>query len=1251
MDNEIWNNIKKIIKSLFKIKRKLILLIIIIIVFFILLGLFDYYLDIDNGKNKTSDPANVAGAVMKNNSTAKLSLEEGKFSTTKTAQEVWDELIKNESDLNKYLKGPEELAKLIKAEVVTQYPDIRKNPDEPINWSEELKTDSNDISGIVKLNRTISGEKIDISEEEMKTLDKEYEEYKEDMERKIKEQKQKKSDNKKKNEDKELEKTMKKEEWMENKGFTSKNGKWQKDKTIRMTYIDPESFENKMKQYRKTGSEEDKKEAMKYFTLEKSNAPKPGKGIDKIQSLEKVLFIGDSFTAGLEKNEGQLNEKNKKKIEKSIFRAEIGKDANYWINNYSKISENKDVSAICVLLGVNNPNAAAMKKLISKLSSDYPEKNIYVQKVFPVGEKYKNAVEFNKKIEQYNYDIERYCDQKEKVFFIDTTFGYVDDKGFLEKSMSEPDGLHLKNNNKWLENIESNIIEVKEMTEINVDPKKGNDENKGNDKGTKGKSFNRKPNFQNQEAWKHPYNQYDYGQCTWFACGRFYEMYGLNGNFNGRGNGNQWVDTVTETYPDKFTKSNTPVPGAIFSGDAAHNHVGIIIDVQGDNLLIQEGNLDASANDFEWASTECTNIGSNPLNGDWWEREVTLSELKSNYGNVTFANPNDSLKPFENDVNYQPVPYYIKVATWTETQTELSGDDVEGKIVESAPVHEMTGTRINYYDMVRGYAMPFDYLWALMVITEDKDFVMGLADLVYNSTIEITVNDNKTITTTTENYKFDKMMDVFETAKIGIKDTSNNGDSNNKEDSKPDKPIYRPENGGYNIMEMSNITYDNNMVFNGSHYVVDKMVKLPKISENKIKNTEDNKVKYKEIIEKTKEEKEIKQKENHAKLVTVVTTNTVNAGVTRANTWIVDYTKGYRKEEKEEDSGDKDEIKRKDLNDNPKKMKYKNPDNKDPLNFRAELQGDVLSIESKYKEYTTNWTLKTTTHTDSTNFLETTPYVIEKTSKKRKTKKEIKDKKEFKYKEKNFVTLLLNNQKAYSNIFDADEWLFEILESNDSTKETMLDLTKYLLYRTINEDNWNVTEFDFSIFEPGKFNTIDENLSSGSASTDLISFIGAYEGNPHKVGEDYEIFFTPIDGCYNVGHGVVVKDNDGKVYYPSVIPNPQAGQIVPKSVYEKLFYNKIKGYIKDVDRALAKYGVTFKQHQHDATVSFLYNCGTNGGQYTDTIVSEYKKKGNQGFRDYTKQFVNTKSGYSQGLANRRLDEYELFKDGDYKRDH
>ncbi|MCI8273391.1 MAG: peptidoglycan DD-metalloendopeptidase family protein, partial [Clostridia bacterium] len=57
-----------------------------------------------------------------------------------------------------------------------------------------------------------------------------------------------------------------------------------------------------------------------------------------------------------------------------------------------------------------------------------------------------------------------------------------------------------------------------------------------------------------------------------------------------------------------------------------------------------------------------------------------------------------------------------------------------------------TTTAINYKSMVSAYTLPFEYIWALLVMGEDNDFVGDLARMAYNSEIDIGIYDSVTIT-------------------------------------------------------------------------------------------------------------------------------------------------------------------------------------------------------------------------------------------------------------------------------------------------------------------------------------------------------------------------------------------------------------------------------------------------------------------------------------------------------------------------
>ena len=112
-------------------------------------------------------------------------------------------------------------------------------------------------------------------------------------------------------------------------------------------------------------------------------------------------------------------------------------------------------------------------------------------------------------------------------------------------------------------------------------------------------SVNEEPNFYNFDAYviKNPYAQVGlYGQCTWFAWGRFYELYGYDPGF--RGDGWNCAEQLVETHPDKWELSDIPQVGAIYSC-IERNHVGVVVEWNGVNITIQEGNLDGETNTFE----------------------------------------------------------------------------------------------------------------------------------------------------------------------------------------------------------------------------------------------------------------------------------------------------------------------------------------------------------------------------------------------------------------------------------------------------------------------------------------------------------------------------------------------------------------------------------------------------------------------------------------------------------------------------
>ena len=248
--------------------------------------------------------------------------------------------------------------------------------------------------------------------------------------------------------------------------------------------------------------------------------------------------------------------------------------------------------------------------------------------------------------------------------------------------------------------------------------------------------------------------------------------------------------------------------------------------------------------------------------------------------------------------------------------------------------------------------------------------------------------------------------------------------------------------------------------------------------------------------------------------------------------------------------------------------------------------------------------------------------------------------------EENFISLF--NKRKYkqnkNNILSATQWLFQILQENNKTKNIVTTI-KYLLYKATGT-SYGVTEFPEDLFNPNNFQNAQTGSSGSGVTNDLISFIEAMEGAGEKSGEDYVVYYTSIDGCLNVGAGVVVKFGDGSTRFTEIIGEPHEGQIVTKAQYQQMFNQEFKEITDVLDTELATQGVTLKSYQRDAMISYLYNVGTG---YTSKIVTAYKNGGDEGFWNAIKDSVHSVTGqYLLGLERRRQQEYKLFTTGVYE---
>lgn len=125
-------------------------------------------------------------------------------------------------------------------------------------------------------------------------------------------------------------------------------------------------------------------------------------------------------------------------------------------------------------------------------------------------------------------------------------------------------------------------------------------------------------------------NPFAMPQCTYYAWSRFYQVYGFSSGAFGNGKDN--AREIVAAHGDKFSLSNTPSGGAVFSAQAntlypQFGHVGFVEAFDGTNLWISEGNYTLSNGDYGYIHIYRT----------------TLQTFKAMYPDAVFAVPNGSV--------------------------------------------------------------------------------------------------------------------------------------------------------------------------------------------------------------------------------------------------------------------------------------------------------------------------------------------------------------------------------------------------------------------------------------------------------------------------------------------------------------------------------------------------------------------------------------------------------------------------------
>lgn len=609
-------------EQLKRITKVVILPIGSLSIIFMLLASFVYHITVVSGTYKDGDWSSPGFGAAVYSSNVSVN-PDGTIKMGKTAEEIWEELEKNNSSVSEYLSGPESLARLMNAGVVTQFPDMRKNPDEPIDW-EKIDFLKDDMQGIIKFKRA------------------------------------------------------------ETDGNIST-----------MTYVDPETFQTYIDDYSSSGSEADRKRALRHFTVEAATSSSYAGG--QAAPIEAGTTI--TIPAGLGSSHTYMG----------------------WQMITSKSS--------------------AQYKLRQKAGMNFDE-------------------------EGFGRINGRY------VIACTTTFGkvgdyidfYLEDGGIIPGIIGDIKNQNDPGCNKWGHNNGHVIVEFVVDKDTWYDGGKNNPEEVGD------------PTVLYHTEWR--------GKKLVKAIngGSYFD----NQNFGTdaiTGNGKN-IDETSNKATMKWPTDGTTITSEYGYREqptqgASTDHKGIDIGVPegtkvyacedgkviiamdsetaGNYIVIDHGNgyiskymhnsvLKVSVGDIvkkgqEIALSGNTGISTGPhLHFQIEYNGKPVDPLTFKYDN-NMGGGQGGVGSDTNTIGATKTKYYAKIATWNKTTDTIETDDPKDES-SSNEFYYMSTTMINYQELTHKYTMQFNLLWALLVVGDDEDFALELADLAYNSDIEITVYDN-----------------------------------------------------------------------------------------------------------------------------------------------------------------------------------------------------------------------------------------------------------------------------------------------------------------------------------------------------------------------------------------------------------------------------------------------------------------------------------------------------------------------------
>ena len=969
--------LKKVLKTAFKALSAILFpVIVIFMIIVILLAAATYFITVDDGTYKEDDWSSTpyAAATYINGTTVE---SDGTISNGLTAQDLWDQMLENGSRVDKYLDSPEELARLMKAEIVTQYPDTRPNPDEEIDW-EEVINNSDVLQGIIKFKRADTA------------------------------------------------------------GNTST-----------MTYVDPETFQGYIDEYKSSGSDTAKQNALSHFTLKKTSSSASTSG-------------GGLIAAG----EGVMTDVSQAIINATNTTPWPGADlCSKWVNDvydnagltaqrYGSAYEQSQHTVISTDRTAIPIGAAVYGTGTGTAGGPYGHVGIYIG-----GGKVVDSVSSGIKISTLDEWIGWQENHERNSNNVLTDINGNEQHGWLGWGWADGDPVRGTTEDPNLKENSSNSDKTDEEKE-EEDKIKEENERKATATFVSGDGYSQEYTSSAGITYKmyrqfegsYANNAYWGGTIHHEGCGPTAVAIlasGLTGyNYSpgdiatqmGGENGKTSYETLkTEMDSLGMTSEVVHNPSAQTIQDNLRNGKVMLVSVNSNTMFTDNSHIMAIVDINTDGQVYICNPGSSSLFG-WYDMSDIMSGCQ--YIVVTDAEA-AGIAETSNESEYVAV-----IATWKQIDTSVETDDMykDSNVEEySKSEYIMTTTDVNYGELVDSYTMPFDLLWALLVVGEDKNFVFEIADLVYNSDIEITIHDNLTTNTDVDEWNYSRRTKAIVNADIktiGGGRTLTSQISNDIHDPAGDDKKY--------VTTKTVVTYTNTVnvaLTRANVWIVDY----------------ENNYTYVDSGEGS------------------TTTNTITqedqeypSEPTREGT---DYSFCEHISEK---ISELESNLRSQLESTTSTGASSGASSASSSGTSTSMAG-TPSVSSTVDAHVSYYDKYINISDNVSNTVQTQRYTSGTPSLKEKTDPDSE--------EPNFVTIF-NKSEYKSNksaIKDASSWLFEIIEINESTAD-MLDLIKYLLYKATNID-YGVTEFDFSIFYPGGLVTVgagDYIVHIDKSSQDIV---------------------------------------------------------------------------------------------------------------------------------------------------------------------